>query len=580
MNHHGGERVTTTSDQSDLSDRCVARATTPIERRTLLQAGAATAAASSVALGPGAGPADAGASYFRHGVASGDPTPHSVVLWTRVTPTANATPGSGRGPRIAVTWQVARDRRFRHVVRRGKVMTGRGRDHTVKVDPGGLGAGRVYFYRFLYRGQSSPVGRTKTAPPANADNAGLRFGMVSCSNLQAGWFSSYRHLAARNDLDLVVHLGDYVYEYGPGEYGYGQSNDDIRTHVPAREMVSLADYRQRHAQYKRDPDLLRLHAKYPFVTTWDDHETTNDAWKGGAENHNEGEGSWARRKAAARRAYDEWMPVRMSGSARLNDGTRLFRRLKFGRLAELSMLDLRTYRSQQVAYQPDPGADDPSRTITGENQMAWLKESLDDDRALWKLVGNPVMIAPVRIPEAYVDEVGQILDTPLPQDGPPYNADQWDGYTADRREVFDHIRDNGVNNAVFLTGDIHSGWACDLPFDVESYAAGTDLGTSVGSEFVCTSVTSNNLKDITGDPSGASTTLVETGIKTANSHVKYLNFDDHGYSVVDVTRERLQVDWFVITDRADKQAPAHRETSYVTRVNSNRVEQVDDGIDV
>ncbi len=572
MNHNGGARAAS----HDQATAGLGRS--PVERRTLLQVGAVTAAATT-AVGVRTETADAGSPYFRHGVASGDPSPHSVVLWTRVTPTANATPGSGRGPRVAVTWQVAKDRRFRRIVKRGKVMTGRGRDHTVKIDPGGLAADTVYFYRFSYRGQTSPVGRTQTAPRAGKDNANLRFGMVSCANLQAGWFSPYRHLAERSDLDMIVHLGDYIYEYAPGEYGYGQSNQDIRKHVPAREMVTLADYRQRHAQYKRDPDLLRLHAKYPFVTTWDDHETTNDAWRHGAENHDPAtEGEWAKRKAAARRAYDEWMPVRMSGSARLNDGTRLFRRLKFGRLAELSMLDLRTYRSEQVAYQPDPGADDPSRTITGKNQMAWLKQSLHDDRALWKLVGNPVMIAPVRIPEAYVDEVGKIVDTPLPSDGPPYNVDQWDGYTADRREVFDHLRDNGVNNAVFLTGDIHSGWACDLPFDVESYAGGTDLGTSVGTEFVCSSVTSNNLKDITGDPTGVTSTAVETGITTANRHIKYLNFDDHGYSVVDITRERLQVDWFVISDRADRAATAHRETSFVTRVNSNRVEQVDEGI--
>ena len=549
-----------------------------VDRRTLLQAGAATAAVTTAASALSVSPAQAASRYFRHGVASGDPRPHSVVLWTRVTPTAGAVPGSGVGPRVEVRWQVARDRDFSRLVARGKVTTGPARDHTVKVDAGGLSPDTEYFYRFLHQGEPSPVGRTRTAPRADADNRHLRFGMVSCANLQAGWFSAYRHLADRDDLDLVVHLGDYFYEYGPGEYGYGQSEEDIRTHQPPKEILTLADYRQRHAQYKRDPDLQRLHAKYAFVITWDDHESANDSWADGAENHQSGEGSWAARKAAARRAYDEWMPVRMSDSARLNDGTRLFRRLRFGRLAELSMLDLRSYRSQQVALQPDPGADDPSRTITGANQMRWLKESLQDDRALWKLVGNPVMIAPVRIPEAYVDEVSEIVETPAPQDGPPYNVDQWDGYTADRREIFAHIRDRGVNNAVFLTGDIHSGWACDLPYDAESYALGTPLGTSVATEFVCSSVTSNNLKDITGDPTGVTSTAVEEGVKVANRHVKYLNFDDHGYSVVDIDRERLRVDWFIIGDRRDRSTGAHREVSFVTRVNSNRVEQVDGGV--
>src|SRR5699024_10850573 len=161
-----------------------------------------------------------------------------VVLWTRVTPTAAATPGSGRGPRVAVRWQVARDRRFRHVVAQGKVMTGPARDHTVKVDARGLAADTEYDYRFLHRGEASRVGRTRTAPRADADNANLRFGMVSCANWQAGHFSAYRHLAARDDLDLVVHLGDYLYEYAPGAYGYGPNDVDVRRHVPAKEIVS------------------------------------------------------------------------------------------------------------------------------------------------------------------------------------------------------------------------------------------------------------------------------------------------------------------------------------------------------
>jgi alkaline phosphatase D len=551
--------------------------TAGIERRTLLQASVATAALATAATALPTSPASAGSPYFRHGVASGDPMPTSVVLWTRVTPTEASQPGSGTGPKATVRWQVARDPDFRQVVKQGKLSTGPARDHTVKVDPTGLAPETDYYYRFLYDDQSSEVGRTRTAPSDDADNSRLRFGMVSCSNLQAGWFSAYRHLAARDDLDLIVHLGDYIYEYAPGEYGYGNSDRDIRPHVPATEIVSLADYRQRHAQYKQDPDLQRLHARYAFVTTWDDHESANDAWEHGAENHSpETEGSWAARKAAARRAYDEWMPVRMSGSAQLNDGTRLYRRLKFGRLAELSMLDLRTYRSEQVALQPDPAADDPSRTITGANQMAWLKESLQEERALWKLVGNPVMIAPVRIPEAYVDEVSKIVETPTPKDGFPYNVDQWDGYTADRRQVFDHLRDRGVNNAVFLTGDIHSGWACDLPFDAKSYAGG--LGTSLGTEFVCASVTSNNLKDITGDYSGATSTTVETGIKALNSHIKHVNFDDHGFSIVDIDRQRLQVDWFIIGDRADPGATVRREISYATEVNSNRAKQVSTGV--
>ncbi len=547
-----------------------------VDRRTLIAAAGAAGAALSVVSATG-GPASAANRYFRHGVASGDPRPRSVLLWTRVTPTEAAQPGSGAGPGATVVWEVARDPRFRRVAARGRVRTSAARDHTVKLDARGLSPATDYWYRFTYRGRRSLVGRTRTAPREGADNGNIRFGLVSCSNLQAGWFSPYRHLADRNDLDAVLHMGDYLYEYGPGEYGYGQSERDIRRHVPAKEIVSLSDYRRRHAQYKQDPDLQKLHAKAAFITTWDDHEVTNDQWRDGAENHDDGEGDYQARRARAHRAYDEWMPTRMGGAAEVGDGTRLYRRLRFGKLLELSMLDLRTYRSQQATAPVEPAVDDPARTITGEHQMAWLKHSLAEDRALWKVVGNPVMIAPVRLANLPAGTLEGVQDTTglLPPEGVPYNVDQWDGYTADRREVLSHLRDHGVLNAVFLTGDIHSAWACDVPDDASTYP----LSDSVATEFVCTSVTSNNLDDITGSPPRTTSIAVEEAIKTANRHVKYLNFDDHGYSVVDITRHRLQVDYFIISDRADRDATAERTQSWATRVNSQRVHQVEKGID-
>ncbi len=526
-------------------------------------------------------PAPSASRPFRHGVASGDPTPHRVVLWTRVTPTDAARPGSGKGPRVRVRWQVARDARFTRVVASGTQLTGPSRDHTVKVDAGGLAPGTTYWYRFSWDGHTSPVGRTRTAPAHDADNARLRFGVASCANLQAGWFSAYRHLADRDDLDFVLHLGDYVYEYGPGEYGMGQGNVDVRRHDPPHEVLTLADYRRRHAQYKQDPDLRRLHARYAIVPTWDDHETADNAWKDGAVNHDASEGSYATRRAVAHRAYDEWMPVRLSGTTAIGDGERIYRRLTFGRLAQLSMLDLRSYRDEQVTVPVDsPALDDPDRTITGTGQMAWLKRTLDDQHSLWKLVGNPVMIAPVRIPSLYsglLEKVNEATNraVPLPTDGPPYNTDQWDGYTADRKELYQHLQDQGINNAVFLTGDIHSSWACDLPVDALAYAA---TGSSVGTEFVCTSVTSNNLKDITGTPPRTTSLAVEAGVTTANPHVKYLNFDDHGYAVVDITRRRLQMDYFKISARDDKRATSTRMASWATTVNSNKVHAVSTGV--
>ncbi len=548
-----------------------------LDRRAVL-AGGATGVGWVAASSLGVSPADAaGRGYFEHGVASGDPLPTRVILWTRVTPNRTARPGSGRGPRATVRWEVSKDRRFRRIERSGTVTTSARRDHTVKVDVRRLEPATEYYYRFTFRGGRSRTGRTRTAPARRSLPRNLRLGIVSCANLQAGHFAAYRHLARRQDLHAVVHLGDYLYEYGPGEYGYGQDQVDVRRHQPRREIVSLADYRRRHAQYKTDPDLADLHARYAFIATWDDHEVTNDAYDGGAENHQPGEGGYLRRRARAHRAYDEWMPVRMGGTARLRDGTRLYRRLRFGRLAELSMLDLRTYRSQQVrttlpspAPSPEAEVSDPDRTIIGRAQLNWLKTSLTRKRIQWKLIGNPVMIAPVtfaQVPDTVLGPVNDVTGL-LPEDGLPYNVDQWDGYTDDRREVFEHLRDHQIKDAVFLTGDIHSGWACELPYDPATYPAESD---SAGVEFVCSSVTSNNLKDILGVPRRTGSVPVEQAILANNRHIKYLNFDDHGYSVLDVTPKRAQMDWFVVGDRRDPRATARHERSLATLSGTSRI---------
>ena len=542
-----------------------------IERRMFL-AGSAAAAAG---LGPGgalAQPAAAtstNAGVFRHGIASGDPLPDAVLLWTRVTPTADSLPGSGAGPRVAVGWQVASDPGFRRVVAHGSTVTGPERDHTVKVDARGLVPATAYYYRFTLDRTTSPVGRTRTAPAPTSSPDRLRFALVSCSNWEAGYFSAYRHLAARGDLDAVLHLGDYVYEYGTGQYAYGKSDTVVRPHEPTHEVLGLADYRQRHAQYKTDPDLQALHAAVPWVTTWDDHETANDAWSGGAENHQPDEGDWATRKAVARTAYDEWMPVRLSGTAALGDGVQVYRHLQFGRLADLTMLDLRSYRSQQVATTDLGSAADPARTITGDAQMRFLKDRLADNDAVWKLVGNPVMISPVLFPPLDQYVAGPIADMTgiLPRDGVAYNVDQWDGYTADRRELVAFLADAGVANTVFLTGDIHSAWACELPVDPGAYP----LSRTVGVELVATSVTSNNLDDLTGSPPRTTSLAVEDAIKASNRHVKYLDFDSHGYSVLSITPQETQMDWYVTSDRADQAATSTWSNGWRVAAGSNRL---------
>ncbi|CAB4732745.1 unannotated protein [freshwater metagenome] len=547
-----------------------------LPRRTVLATGAAGAAVALTAGGgaPATATTTAGATasamtrheVFQHGVASGDPLPDAVVLWTRVTPTPDATPGSGRGPKVRVGWEVATDRRFRRVVRRGRYVTSAGRDHTVKLDARGLEPERWYWFRFTALGRTSPVGRTRTAPAADATPANLRLGFASCSNWPAGLFAAYRGLAERSDLHAIVHLGDYLYESG---------SSDVRAHEPDREIVTLADYRQRHGQYKTDPDLQAAHASAPWIVTWDDHEVTNDSWAEGAENHDASEGDYAKRRARAHRAYDEWMPCRMDGTARLDDGTRLYRRLRFGTLAELSMLDLRTYRDEQISQVgTDTGVDDPGRTITGEEQMGWLLEGLQQDRAQWKLVGTSVMFSPLKVAALPRDVVAAVntLAPLLPQDGVYANADQWDGYTADRRTVVDHLVSQGVQDTVFLTGDIHSAWAIDVPTDVGSYP----LSPSAGVEFVCTSVTSGNLKDALGTPSRSPVNLAaEQAILLANPHIKYLNFDDHGFSVLDVTAERAQCDFFVIGSRTDPDTPITWTRSFATVAGASFVQEVD-----
>jgi alkaline phosphatase D len=459
---------------------------------------------------------------------------------------------------VTVRWEVAADPQFRRVVRRGTTATGGYRDHTVKVDVRGLAPATTYWFRFLLGRTASPAGRTRTAPALDALLPRLRIGVVSCANWEAGYFSAYRHLA-RHDLDLVLHLGDYLYEYAPG--GYGARGVTVRPHDPPRETTTLADYRRRHAQYKTDPDLARLHAVAPFVVTWDDHETANDAWSGGAENHTEGaEGTWAARRAAALQAYGEWMPTR--------PGPTLYRRLTFGRLAEVSMLDLRSYRSQQ----DQRAVGDPARTITGDRQMAWLKDGLGTSRAQWKLVGNPVMIAPVVFPPLPTTITRRITDTTglLPPDGVPYNVDQWDGYTDDRRELLTHLADHGVRDTVFLTGDIHSSWACDLPLDPGLYPA----SRSVATELVCTSVTSDNLDDLLGAPPRTASVAVEEAIQGANRHVRHLEFDSHGYSVLDITPERARMDWWYVSDRTVRTTGVRPGASFAVAAGTQRVQQV------
>ncbi len=538
-----------------MSELHLPRRSGRFSRRQFLQLSGASAGA--LVLGfPAIVGAAARPGVFLHGIAAGDPLPDRAILWTRVTPEPEATPGSGRGKAVTVQWEVSADLTFRKPLARGEVKTGPEQDFTVKVDVGGLRPSTLYYYRFLFKNAISGTGRFRTAPPISATLSSLRFGLASCANFEGGYFSAYRHLAERTDLDFILHVGDYIYEYEPGGYGPGPAIG--RTHDPMKEIVTLQDYRRRHAQYKTDPHLQALHATYPFICTWDDHELADDAWKAGAANHQPAtEGSFLQRRDNALRAYFEWMPIRPPSRS-----TRLYRNFQYGGLADLSMLDLRQYRDQQPASPLDPAKDDPNRVILGGEQMTWLKGNLGSSRAQWKLVGNPVMITPVDFRQPLAPEVLEKLGALT---GVPFNVDAWDGYRDDRRELLEHIASRSISNVAFLTGDIHSSWACDVPL-------GAGSTPSVAVELVGTSITSDNLNDQLGLPERNPVSLeTEAIFQAGNPHVKYLQLDSHGYSIVDVTAARLQMDWHYVSERTDPNASQRLGASWQVRSGTSSV---------
>ena len=512
-----------------------------LDRRSFLKLTALGAGVAATGVGL-QGPAFAEAigvdpgGAFQYGVAAGEPLPDGLLLWTRVTPDPSASPGSGLGRRTQVRWLVATDPALTRVVRSGSVRSDPARDHTIKVEVGRLEAGTTYYYAFEVKGRRSRVGRARTAPAAGSTPDRLRLGLVSCSNYAAGYFGGYRYLAGRNDLDLVLHVGDYIYEYADGQYG------SLRPLDPAVEVVSLEDYRRRHALHKADPDLAALHAACAWVTAIDDHEVANDTWRDGAENHQADEGDFRARRRAAYRAYLEWMPIRERSA---DDGeTRLYRTLRFGTLADLVVLDLRSHRDRQLQRpQPYSEAANPARTMLGTAQRAFLGAELARP-ARWKLVANSVQMMTVNYPGAFYPTGRTTGPTGATAIG--RNVDAWDGYTAERAAVLADAAASAADT-VFLTGDIHSTWAADLP--------AVEGGRSVATEFVCTSVTSDNLNEILGLPPRSPASLgFEGGVRALSPDVRLLEFDSHGASVVDVTAERVQCDWFFVSDRTDPAA--------------------------
>lgn len=518
-------------------------------RRDFFRAGGGAAMLAAAAAWPARADDDGG--VFRHGVASGDPLADRVVLWTRLSPPPGAVA-------VSVELTLATDPGLTQVIGRGRQRTTAARDFSVKFDPSGLPPGRTLYYRFRALGQDSPVGRTRTLPVGPVDH--LRVAVASCANHAAGLFNAYRRIAERADLDLVLHLGDYLYEYGSGQYG------SLRPAEPPVEILTLADYRMRHAQYKRDADLQALHRQHPVVPVWDDHETANDAWQRGAENHDPAsEGPWAVRRAAALRAYYEWMPVREP--AQPAQAQRSFRA---GDLAEFVMLETRlTGRSAQLpARVPIPGLGqgftasgpflDPGRSLLGAAQEDWLAATLRDSPARWKLLGQGTMFAQLKARGRPNAEGGGLF----------VNPDQWDGYPPCRDRVFDMI-DAAGGNTVVLTGDLHSAWASDLardPNNPDPATGGYDPATGEGAravEFVTTSITSPGLPDPDGIVSGI--------VFAQNPHIRHADLDRRGYLLLDIRPARVVGEFWVVDTVAAPSAVEHFVTAFEVGHGTNHL---------
>ena len=485
-----------------------------LSRRDFLRATSASALAWPLRADAQAAP------VFAHGVASGDPTQDAVIIWTRVTPAA-----ARAGLPVSVRWQVTTDTSARVLVKSGTVTTSAMQDFTVKVDVTGLEPGRTYLYSFEAEGERSPLGRTRTLRTMAAR---AQLAVVSCANYPGGYFNAYAAIAARDDLDAVLHLGDYIYEFADGVYG----DPALDRHAePRHEAVSLQDYRQRYACSRRDPDLQELHRVHPMIAIWDDHEFADNAWSGGAANHDplRGEGNWGLRRANAVRAYREWLPVR----ERPNSTFQLYRSFRFGQLATLAMLDTRLQRSAPVAGTDIAGLTAQNRRMIGIAQEQWLYTVLREGAqagAVWSLIGQGIMFSPMSPP-------GRFAQLP----------DAWDGYQAERGRIRDVLAT--LRTPVVLTGDMHSSWGFDIPKNPwAGYRPETGEG-SVAVELITPAVSSAPFF------TDAQARTLVPGLLATLPHLKYLEGRNRGYLLLDLTPERLLASWYFTPD-VTRRSPA------------------------
>jgi len=528
----------------------------------------------------GGGDDDAPAVQFAHGVASGDPLADRVMLWTRVTPPADFS------AEIPVQWEVASDAAFASIVARGEVRTSAARDYTVKVDATGLKPATAYHYRFKAFEATSPTGRTRTLPTGSV--AQVKLAVFSCANYPAGYFNVYADAARRGDLDATVHLGDYLYEYGQGGYASGNAAALSRLSQPANEILSLADYRTRHAQYRTDADLQALHAAAPMIAVWDDHEIANDTWMNGAENHQAAEGSFAARKAVALQAYHEWMPTRNA------QPDVIYRSFAFGNLLALHMLDTRVVgRDTQVDYAAffKPGGFDaagftaavgnPARQLLGTAQTQWLQQQMAASSATWQMLGQQVLMGRMNIPapilmetlqpgsgvtvSRYAAIVAKARTAPatltpeeqaiLAQPSIPYNLDAWDGYQAARETVLGMAR--AMNkNLVVLAGDTHNAWASEL----------NDMnGNPVGVEFATSSVSSPGFEEYLPNENPAT---LSAALLQLVEPLKYCDTARRGYMVVTATATECRAQWVYVSTITSRQFTTSAETTLAVQAGT------------
>ncbi len=534
-------------------------------RRTLL------AAASLAALPRAAWAQTLARGVFTHGVASGDPLSDGVILWTRFV-------GEG-GTRIA--WEVAEDESFAQIAQRGEANATAATDYCVKIDARGLAPDRRYFYRFLSGGEPSPTGITRTAPASDGD--ALTIGLVSCSNFAFGHFHAYGHLAARDDIDIVLHTGDYIYEYGADDYPSPREAVPGRTFDPAHEVVTLADYYARYAAYHTDPNLLELRRTKPISVTWDDHEIANNATATGAQNHQRNEGTYTDRLAAASKAYFDWMPIR---------GASVYRHFDWGDLARIALLDTRIAgRQRQLDYrralgmrllQDGEGAaaafdefrrsqlHDPGRTILGAEQEAWLADALAQSRARgqpWQIMAQQVVVGAqvsgegaeaMVSPEAHgnVRRYARIAER-LSRHGLPWNLDAWDGYPAARTRFLAACTAN-ANNAVVLGGDSHNTWLNNLAAE-----SGDRLAAI---EFAGGSVTSPGLERALAN---AAPGQREAMMRAANPHLAWCDATNRGYGALRFTRDACEADWVAFADVRSTEMQTPTVTRLVSEASTN-----------